>query len=71
MTEPSPRLRVRRRQGRCYELAFKGLLAAPEWTLVHGTVSNRSAAADQSNAERIEHAWLERDGQVYCPVHSR
>ena len=50
---PTCRLsRIRKRTGRCYELALKGVLQAPEWILVHGEVRG-------PEGQRIGHAWLE------------
>lgn len=54
-------LRLRQREGRCYELALRGCLQAPEWDLVHGECNG-------DNGTRIGHAWLEFDGEAYCPV---
>lgn len=53
--------RIRKREGRCYELAMRGCLQAPEWELVHGECHGRSGG-------EIGHAWLEFDGEAYCPV---
>lgn len=53
--------RLRNREGRCYELGLRGCLQAPEWELVHGECNGR-------NGTRIGHAWLEFDGEAYCPV---
>ena len=53
--------RLRKREGRCYELALRGCLQAPEWELVHGECNGH-------NGTRIGHAWLELDGEAYCPV---
>jgi hypothetical protein len=62
---PFPSLqRHRRRGGRCYELAFSGILNDGTWSLVHGQVSG-------PNGVPMGHAWLERDGQVYDPVLNR
>lgn len=65
MTNPRPasKYRPRKRQGRCYELAFKFLMDDPTWTLVHGRVDSSGAV--------IGHAWLERDGWVFDPVLNR
>ncbi len=52
---------LRKRQGRCYELALRGCLQAPEWELVHGECHGY-------NGTHIGHAWLEFDGEAYCPV---
>jgi len=60
---PVSAYRPRKRQGRCYELAFKLLTDDPTWTLVHGVAN--SGGAD------IGHAWLERDGWVFDPVLNR
>ncbi len=54
--------RVRKRDGRCYELAMRGCLQAPEWELVHGECNGHLGA------RKIGHAWLEFDGEAYCPV---
>ena len=53
--------RLRKREGRCYELALRGCLQAPEWALVHGECNGHGGT-------RIGHAWLEFDGVAYCPV---
>jgi hypothetical protein len=53
--------RVRKRSGRCYELAFRVMHEEPgaeRFVLVHGVVR-----------ERFGHAWIELDdGTVYDPV---
>lgn len=54
--------RVRKRIGRCYELAYRGQAVGTEWALVHGEV------AGPPDIGRIGHAWLEFDGWVYCAV---
>ena len=58
--------RIRKRDGRCYELALKAMLLEPEadrWTLVHGRVWRGIPG------ELIDHAWIELDdGRVYDPV---
>ena len=53
--------RLRKREGRCYELALRGCLKASEWELVHGECIDKFG-------NRIGHAWLEFDGEAYCPV---
>ena len=53
--------RLRKREGRCYELAIRGCLQAPEWKLVHGECHGH-------NGIRIGTAWLEFDNVAYCPV---
>lgn len=57
--------RLRKRAGRCYELALRGVLRAAEleeeWTLVHGTCRGIAGST-------IGHAWLERGAMVYDPV---
>src|SRR5574338_240597 len=54
--------RIRKREGRCYKLAMRGYLQAPEWELVHGECNGHSGA------RKIAHPWLEFDGEAYCPV---
>lgn len=54
--------RIRKREGRCYELAMRGCRQAPEWELVHGECNGHAGAG------KIGHAWLEFDGEAYCPV---
>jgi hypothetical protein len=58
------RIRVRElRAGRCFELAYRGLIAAGEGiVLVHGTVDRLS--------ENLVHSWLldPTDGAIYDPV---
>ena len=58
--------RIRKRQGRCYELAGRVMLnedGSETFTLVHGEVSSGFAW------RRIGHAWIELpDGSVYDPV---
>jgi hypothetical protein len=49
--------KCKKRQGRCYELAFSTLLLNSDWTLVHGRVNYD-----------VGHAWLEKEGEVYDPV---
>src|SRR5262249_23098043 len=55
--------RIRKRQGRAYELAFKVMLdesEADQWTLVHGILVN------PKNGVRMDHAWIDlNDGRVY------
>ena len=61
-------VRARRREGRCYELAWKALHseAASGFLLVHGKCNDR-------NGSRIGHAWLlDPDRRVvYDPVLDR
>ena len=64
MNIQSPRLRVRSRKKRCYELSFRGQSKAPKWTLVHGTIIPPDGPPDF----RYGHAWLEFDGQAYDAV---
>jgi len=54
--------RIRKRIGRCYELAYLGQEVGTEWVLVHGE------AAGPPKIGRIGHSWLEFDGWVYCAV---
>jgi hypothetical protein len=58
--------RPRKRQGRCYELAWKHQSddeRFSDWTLVHGEVRGPEGAP-------TGHAWLESPGGewTYCPV---
>src|SRR5262245_40265549 len=62
--------RVRRRQGRAYELAAKAMTeeeGAETWLLVHGTVWNGYLGL------RMGHAWIELGGHghVYDPVFNK
>ena len=58
---PSCLRRVRKRQGRCYELASRVVLRerGSGWTLIHGHLHAKVPSVPYS------HAWLERDGEVY------
>lgn len=63
-----PRSGARKRQGRCYELAGRGIIeCAPEsgWTLVHGT-----ARFLRGSNLRGGHAWCENTitGRIYDAV---
>lgn len=63
-TSPTCRLpRVRSRLHRCYELAWHGVMRAPEWTMIHGYLDCDGVA--------VGHAWLAHDGQVFCPTSDR
>src|SRR5262245_41510005 len=57
--------RIRKRRGRCYELALKAMVHEPEaekFTLIHG--ARRSV-----HGSWFGHAWIEtNDGHVYDPV---
>ena len=62
------RLRPKRRQHRCYELAWRYLAyddRFAEWTLVHGAISSRI------DCDPIGHAWLQKDDTIYDPVTNR
>jgi hypothetical protein len=64
-----PTCRARKREGRCFELAWRSLAELEEptpWLLVHGSV--RTAA---SSLERIAHAWLETETEVFDPIKNR
>jgi len=66
MVHPACRIpRLRKRAGRCYELALRGVLRGAregeEWTLVHGTCRGIAGST-------VGHTWLERGGVVYDPV---
>jgi hypothetical protein len=54
--------RLRKRDGRCYELAWNGCMQGEEWKLIHGEVNGPIGIA------RMGHAWLEFDGWAYDPV---
>jgi hypothetical protein len=47
---------------RSFALAVQAQGQAPDWLLVHGTITG----PDHGPARRV-HAWLEREGQVYDP----
>jgi hypothetical protein len=53
--------RIRKRQGRCYELAGMALLKADGWSLVHGEAN---CLPDVPGG----HAWLVSGEAVYDPV---
>jgi len=58
-------LKVRRRLGRCFELAGRGQqMVDPTWTLVHGRIAAVPGLL-------VAHAWLEKRGVVYDPVLDR
>ena len=50
------------RLGRCYELSYKYATSHPEWTLVHGYITN------MDGSKTIDHAWVEKDEIVFDPV---
>jgi hypothetical protein len=59
--------RVRKRQGRCYELAYRAMSYEPEahkWKLVHGSILR---------SMRVAHAWvlLPEVDQIYDPVFNK
>jgi hypothetical protein len=53
-----PRLGVRKRAHRCFELAGRGQSKDATWTLVHGIAF----------AHQVRHAWLTKAGWTYDPV---
>ncbi len=56
--------RIRKRQGRCYELAAKAILdSGDEWVLIHGEANGPGGRSD--------HAWLQSGDMVYDPVADR
>ena len=62
------RLRPKRRQRRCYELAWRYLAydnRFAEWTLVHGAISSPIDGCP------IGHAWLQKDDTIYDPAANR
>jgi hypothetical protein len=66
--KPRSLVRARRREGRCYELAYRALHseAAAGLLLVHGKCDDR-------NGSRIGHAWLldPNSPRLYDPVLDR
>lgn len=58
MFDMPPRIRARKRKGRCYELTGKGVIDNPDvgWVLVHGTVNG------------IPHAWFNKGIMIYDPI---
>jgi hypothetical protein len=54
--------RIRKRQGRCYELANRVVFKETGWRLIHGRLHASVPVVP------YEHAWLERDGNFYDPV---
>ena len=67
-SERARRFRPRRRQGRCYELAWKYLMwddRFADWSLVHGEII--SPIGDD---KPMGHAWLALGDLVYDPVHA-
>src|SRR5262245_299665 len=60
--------RVRKRQGRCFELAFKIMFEEPgaeRFTLIHGGVCFQHPASENM----VAHAWVELgDGRIFDPV---
>jgi hypothetical protein len=57
--------RLRKRHGRCYELAFRGACRAQEWLIVHGE------CVGPLGCGRMGHAWLQSGESVYDPVLDR
>jgi hypothetical protein len=68
--------RIRKREGRCYELAARAILFDPEavrlsLVLVHGEINGPPEQTNPGHASftRIGHAWIEAsDGRTYDPV---
>ena len=60
--------RVRKRQGRCFELAFKIMFEEPgaeRFTLIHGGVCFQHPPSENM----VAHAWVELgDGRIFDPV---
>lgn len=52
------------RIGRCYELSGNFQVDNQEYTLVHGFITDRIG----DTGHTIDHAWVEKDGEVYDPV---
>src|ERR1035437_3222303 len=59
--------RLRKRHGRCYELALRVMLHEPgaeRFTLIHGRISQI-----KNDDYLINHAWINlNDGRIYDPV---
>jgi hypothetical protein len=59
--------RVRIRQGRCYELAYRVMLYEPgagRFSLIHGRIAQLKGMEDML----VPHAWIELDdGRIYDP----
>lgn len=64
--ENPPKLRHRKRHGRCYELCLTAVLRYPEWRLVHGWVDAPNARGVAGG--RMAHAWMLRDNEVFDQV---
>jgi hypothetical protein len=63
-TSDVPKTKIRKRDGRCFEIAYLSLMALPAgtpWRLVHGVANGHPG-------QRITHAWLSLDGKVWDPV---
>ncbi len=62
-----PQTRARKRQGRCYTLAWKSLVKMEDvgdWRLAHGEVN----MIENDDSFRAGHAWLESETEVFDPV---
>jgi len=66
--------RIRKRHGRCYELAVHAMIYESEsdqWTLVHGRLDLSIALGRTGLKGWYDHAWIELDdGRIYDPVHN-
>jgi hypothetical protein len=68
--EDSPRTKAWRHGGRCYELAYRALVALPpdtQWFLTHGQVIGIGDILTPSGL-RVGHAWLECAASAWCPT---
>lgn len=52
------------RLGRCYELSAKYVLDNDGFNLVHGFITDKIGVTGHT----IDHAWVEKEGNVYDPV---
>jgi hypothetical protein len=62
-------MKFRKRQGRCYELAWKMVaydVRFSEWSLVHGEI-----VSPIGNGQLMGHAWLVLNERIYDPGHWR
>jgi hypothetical protein len=65
--------RIRKRQGRCYELAVTVMLGeaeADQWVMVHGRLKLAKAFGRPGLEGWYDHAWIVLDdGRIYDVVH--
>ena len=61
LVNPDASVPFKKRLGRCYELAGRLATSNSEAVLVHGSIQG-------FGKPRIDHAWVEVDGQVWEPA---